>query len=212
MDYEDSSAWDLRYSNHKTGWDRGTSSPILQSWIEQGDLAPCRILIPGCGNGYEVILLAQLGFTVTAIDFAEAPVQFLKQQLKTRQLQATVIQEDLLEWQPEGLFDAIYEQTCLCALHPDLWSRYETLLRQWLTPEGKLLALFMQTGKEGGPPYHCDLKAMQTLFPKQHWNWQKNTSVKQPHPSGLTEISQILTPRHPRTSSGGTHQKHGDII
>jgi hypothetical protein len=34
-------------------------------------------------------------------------------------LRAAPVQADALEWLPDEPFEAIYEQTCLCALHPD---------------------------------------------------------------------------------------------
>jgi len=39
-------------------------------------------------------------------------------------------------------FDAIYEQTCLCALYPDRWRQYADQLHRWLAPGGRLYALF----------------------------------------------------------------------
>lgn len=54
------------------------------------------------------------------------------------------MQADVLTYQPDKPFDAIYEQTCLCALHPDHWVDYARQFRQWLKPQGSLWALFMQ--------------------------------------------------------------------
>jgi hypothetical protein len=51
----------------------------------------------------------------------------------------------VLTWCPEQPFDAIYEQTCLCALHPDHWAAYARQLHAWLRPAGTLWAMFMQT-------------------------------------------------------------------
>ena len=68
---------------------------MLSQWIEQGELRPCRVLLPGCGRGHEAIALAELGFDVTAVDFADTAVQTLEAELRQRNLQATVIQSDL---------------------------------------------------------------------------------------------------------------------
>jgi len=163
--------WENRYQQGQTGWDRGEVSPNLLYWIESGLLKPCRILIPGCGNGYEVLTLAEKGFDVVAIDIATTPIINLKNALHARQLSAELIQTDFLTWQVEKPFDVIYEQTSLCALHPDYWQAYEKCLIKWLKPEGKLFAQFMQTGQEGGPPFHCDIKAMAELFVTERWLW-----------------------------------------
>ena len=165
--------WESFYQTGSIGWDRGVSSNNLKYWIDKDLLKPCRILIPGCGNGYEVITLAKLGFDVTAIDIAPTAIDNLRTELDEENLKANLILGDFLSWAPEESFDAIFEQTSLCALSPDIWKQYETQLYQWLKPEGKLFAQFMQTGKEGGPPFHCELNDMVTLFPEKRWIWSK---------------------------------------
>lgn len=164
--------WEERYQTGMTGWGRGISSPNLQRWLDSGYLKPCKILIPGCGNGYEVLLLSELGFDVTAIDIAATPVKNLKQRLTEQGLSATVLQQDFFNYQPNLPFDAIYEQTSLCALPPETWKEYAKCLQTWLKPEGKLFAQFMQTGSQGGPPWHCPLDIMQDLFTDTDWAWQ----------------------------------------
>lgn len=169
--------WENRYQKHQTGWDRGKSSEGLFYWLNTGFLAPCRILIPGCGNGYEVIKLAEMGFDVTAIDIASTPINNLNVALTESSLDATVVQQDFFSWQSDILFDVIYEQTSLCALPPDLWQQYENKLYQWLKPEGVLLAQFMQTGQDGGPPYHCAMEDMRSIFPEERWVWSEQHNV-----------------------------------
>ncbi|MGV6810417.1 MAG: methyltransferase domain-containing protein [bacterium] len=174
--------WEARYQAGMTGWDRGTSSKNLQRWLDSGLLKPCHILIPGCGNGYEVIELARAGFTVTAIDIAPTPVQQLTQTITeqldgSQQLRVTLVQADFFQYQPPHPFDAIYEQTSLCALPPEQWQTYAHCLQQWLKPNGQLFAQFMQTGQTGGPPWHCPLDIMQDLFPERDWHWQTKLSA-----------------------------------
>jgi protein-L-isoaspartate O-methyltransferase len=113
--------WENRYQQGQTGWDRGEVSPNLLHWLESELLEPCRILVPGCGNGHEVLALAEKGFDVVAIDIAPTAIENLRKTLNARQLNAELIQTDFLTWELEKPFDAIYEQTSLCALHPDEW-------------------------------------------------------------------------------------------
>lgn len=65
----DRTFWENKYHNSEIGWDRGEMSPALNHWLKE--LTPCRIAVPGCGRGHEVIELARRGFDVTAIDIAE---------------------------------------------------------------------------------------------------------------------------------------------
>ncbi|RMD70758.1 MAG: methyltransferase domain-containing protein [Gammaproteobacteria bacterium] len=185
-------AWEERYRRGETGWDRGETSPALAGWLESGLLTPCRILVPGCGKGYEVVELARRGFEVTAVDIAPSPLKALKSALARTGGTAEVIQADLLQWWPNEPFDAIYEQTCLCALDPDSWPDYAQRLHAWLKPGGRLYALFMQTGRPGGPPFHCALEDMHRLFSPEHWQWPKAPHPVIHHPTGLHELAVIL--------------------
>lgn len=187
--------WEERYRTATTPWDRGRPSPALLEWLEEEALRPCRILVPGCGRGYEALELARRGFEVIALDFAPSAVLHLREELRRTGLEAEVLEADVLAWAAERPFDAIYEQTCLCALPPRTWARYEEQLFRWLAPGGRLLALFMQTHKEGGPPFHCDMGAMRALFAATRWEWSGAPFCEVPHPAGIYELSAILTRR-----------------
>lgn len=192
--------WQERYLNRQTGWDRGGASPQLLAWLEAEHLRPpARIAVPGCGAGWEVAELAQRGFAVTGIDYAEAAVAQASGLLDDLGLPAKLERADVLCWQPEMRFDAVYEQTCLCALHPDHWVAYAAALHRWLMPGGRLFALFMQVPRpesaEGfvqGPPYHCDINAMRALFDGTRWHWEKPPFPRVQHPSGWQELAVCL--------------------
>ncbi len=183
--------WESRYQAGTTGWDRGATSSNLNYWLKNDLLKPCRILIPGCGNGYEVLTLAQLGFDVIAIDIAPTAIENLQAMLDKESLNAELILDDFFSWNPDAKFDAIFEQTSLCALPPELWEQYETQLHNWLKPKGKVYAQFMQTGRKGGPPYHCELTDMDALFVKDKWRWSDEYISQEKEP-GMTELLYLL--------------------
>ena len=133
-----------RFDNHETGWDRGAPSPQLLAWLESGALQPGRIAVPGCGSGWEVAELASRGFEVVGIDYTAAAVERTRALLSAQGLAAEVVRADVLTYQPNKPFDAIYEQTCVRALHPDHWVDYARQLQQWLAPQGSIWALFME--------------------------------------------------------------------
>jgi methyl halide transferase len=184
--------WEQRYQTGDILWDRGAVSPALVDWFETGALTPCRVLVPGCGRGYEVLELARLGFEVTALDYADSAISAVTGDLAEAGLKAEVIQADALVWQPEQPFDAVYEQTCLCALSPGSWTVYAKQLSVWLRPAGKLFILFMQTEPRGGLPYHCDMKQMRELFPQDTWQWPASPLPAVPHPMGCFEYAAML--------------------
>jgi methyl halide transferase len=194
--------WQSRFETGQTSWDRGDVSPQFRAWLEAGALRPSRICVPGCGSGWEVAELTRHGFEATGIDYAPAAVDRTRSLLERHHLAAHVEQADVLTWRPGRPFDAIYEQTCLCALHPDHWVAYAGQLHSWLRPAGTLWAMFMQAPRPGaadglveGPPYHCDVHAMRALFPAERWEWPKPPYVKVPHPMGMTELAVPLVRR-----------------
>ena len=194
--------WQQRFQDGNTPWDRGEANPQLAAWLESGALSPCRILVPGCGSGYEVVALAAAGFEVTALDYAPIAIARTRQQLAAAGQSAALVEVDALTWQPAQPFEAIYEQTCLCALYPDQWRAYADQLHSWLAPGGRLYALFVQfprpgsaTGVIEGPPYHCDINAMRALFPDPLWAWPKPPYARTKHPRGLAELALILERR-----------------
>ena len=188
--------WESRYQQGQTGWDRGVASPNLQYWVEGGFLPKSsRILIPGCGNGHEVLAFAKKGFDVVAIDIAPTPIENLRKRLKAEKLDAELIQADFFTWKCEQPFDAIYEQTSLCALNPDDWSNYEKCLYDWLKPKGTLFTQFMQTEQKKSPPFHCDITAMTDLFAAEKWLWSEEHKTHVVHSEGLHEKMYLLEKR-----------------
>lgn len=184
--------WDLRYGHGVTPWDRGTPNPALVRWLDQGELDKCRVLVPGCGRGHEVMELARRGLEVTAVDLAPTALDTLAGGLKAEGLSAELVHADFFRWNPDSTFDAVYEQTSLCALLPDQWQGYVKRLRGWLAPGGRMFALFMQTNRPGGPPFHCDLDRMRELFTASAWDWPTRGAEKVDHSPGFYEYGVIL--------------------
>ena len=199
--------WQSRFETNQVPWDRGTFHPQLVAWLAEASITPCPIAVPGCGSGHEVVRLASCGFDVTGLDYASAAVARTQAALSAaalpaQALGAKVVEADVLTWNPPAPFDAVYEQTCLCALHPDHWVTYSRQLHGWLKPGGKLFALFVQGLKPGaangfveGPPYHCDLHAMRALFDDTRWVWPKPPYQRVPHPMGFAELAVVLERR-----------------
>jgi len=187
--------WEGRYRRGETGWDRKGINPLMESWVAASLPAGASILVPGCGHGYEVIELARLGFRVTGLDIAPTPVERMRRELQAEGLAADVVKVDMFDYRPDTPFDAIYEQTSLCAIQPEQRLAYEQKLYGWLRPGGSLFALFMQTGAEGGPPFHCNVGDMHNLFADSRWEWGDGDPQHSPHPSGRHETGYRLIRR-----------------
>jgi hypothetical protein len=187
-----SQSWEQRYRDGRTPWDRGEPSPALLGWLQAGNIPSGRILVPGCGRGHEVIELSAAGFLVTGVDFAPSALEDLRRRLDERRLQAELVCADFITWRTSAPFDAAYEQTSLCSLPAQRWRDYVGSLEANLRSGGVLLALFMQTGHPGGPPWHCDPIAMQRLFKAPAWEWLSTLQAPLEHPSGVHELPALL--------------------
>jgi len=185
--------WETRYREGATGWERPGLNPALLAWRESGELSPCRILVPGGGRSAEPLVLAEASFDVTVVDAAPSAVAAQQERFTHLHVRARAELADLFTWQPASPFDAVYDQTCLCALPPRLWADYAARLHAWLRPDGQLFVLFMQTGESGGPPFHCDVGAMRRLFAAPAWRWPDRLAVRVELPSGRSEQPAILT-------------------
>jgi SAM-dependent methyltransferase len=187
----DTHFWQQRYLAGNTPWDDGRDDPELAEWLARDVLSPqhAPVLVPGCGSGRDLHLLALHGLASIGLDYAPAAVAIARQRLAAAGLSARVEQADVLDWRPTEPVVAVIERTCLCALHPDHWQRYAAQLDRWLQPGGRLFAQFEQVRRDDaadgfvqGPPYHCDMNAMRALFPASRWQWPAP-----PYPKGASE-------------------------
>jgi hypothetical protein len=187
--------WEGRYRDGATGWERAGLNPTFTRWRESGVLTPCRILVPGAGRSPEPVALAEAGFDVTLVDGSPTAVATQRARLERLHVKAQVTQADLLLWNPDAPFDAVYDQACLCALPPVIWPDYTERLHRWIRPGGTLFILFMQSRGTGGPPFHCDLDQMRLLFPEANWIWPEMLSATVAHSPGISEQPAVLRHR-----------------
>src|SRR2546423_13591048 len=65
--------WEKRFRETFTPWDAGRVPGALEQFLKT-EPRDQRVLIPGCGSGYEVRAFAEAGLRTLAIDFAPAAV------------------------------------------------------------------------------------------------------------------------------------------
>jgi hypothetical protein len=191
--------WEQRFQDETTPWERPDLHPALALW-EKSDVFQVgkRGIIPGCGRAPELLHLARLDMHMTGADLSETAIDWQKKQMGQAGLTADLLTGDVFKHRPSQAYDFVWEQTFLCAIPPSLRTLYETSAHAWLKSGGQFLALFMQKGEQGGPPYGCSLDAMEKLFPQDRWIWPSHDSfVPFPHPNleDLPELAGILTRR-----------------
>lgn len=143
--------WSDRYQSGQTGWDLGQVSPPLKAYFDQLEDKNLRILIPGCGNGYEAEYLWNVGFkNVHVVDLAKEPLQNLKERCPGIP-DANLHQGDFFDH--NNSYDVIIEQTMFCAIDPSLREKYAQKVRELLVDGGKLVGVMFNCDFDGGPPF-----------------------------------------------------------
>ncbi len=155
--------WEDRYLNDDAVWDAGQITTPIKEYINQIQSKDLKILIPGCGNGYEFEYLINNGFKNSfVLDYAESPLQNLKNRMTDYQ-ENKFIQTDF--FQHESQYDLIIEQTFFCALDPKLRMEYVKKMHGLLSPKGKLVGLLFQFPlTEKGPPFGGSTEEYLNLF------------------------------------------------
>ena len=141
--------WDTRFRGGVTPWDAHGVPTALSEWFK-GREGPARVLIPGCGTGYEVRAFAERGYDVLAIDFSDAAIDAARLELGT--LASLVRKEDFFSLQ-EKPFDVLYERAFLCALPRSLWTDWARRTAELVRPGGELAGFFYFDDNERGPPF-----------------------------------------------------------
>ena len=158
--------WESAYVNDETPWDKGAPSPPLREFLSKHAILQ-KVLVPGCGSGHDVRLLAGQGASVVGLDLAPSAVR------KAGAFEAVneerYVTDDFLNLADEfqGEFDWVVEHTCLCAIDPSQRSDYAIAVNQALIAGGHFLAIFFRevsnyTGE--GPPHPISEEQIIALF------------------------------------------------
>lgn len=168
----DKSHWEQCYQEGTTPWNKNRPSPPLAGWIQRQQ-PKGRALVPGCGVGHDLALLAEAGLEVTGLDISPTAVALARQAYP--HLAERFVLGDLFAlpeaWQ--GSFDLVAEHTCLCALPPEWRPRYEAAVYDALKPGGWLAGIWfiepqMDPG-ESGPPFALPVEELDALFAAPRW-------------------------------------------
>jgi SAM-dependent methyltransferase len=152
--------WDTRYRGSVTPWDAHGVPAALAGWVDR-QAARGRVLIPGCGTGYEARYFAQMGWDVLAIDFSAAAVVAARVELG--ELAGLVKQADFFSVEG-GPFDLVYERAFLCALPRRLWEDWARRIAELVRPGGLVAGFFYFNDNAKGPPFGIAPQALDALL------------------------------------------------
>ena len=149
----------MRYRDGVTPWDAGGVPARLALFM--GALAPQRVLVPGCGSGYEVKAFAERGHDVLGIDFSDAAIDASSRVLGPLARRARKADFFALA---EAPFDLVYERTFLCALPRSRWPQWASKVATLVRPGGRLAGFFYLNDNERGPPFGISQPALRELL------------------------------------------------
>lgn len=155
------SFWDERFERGFTPWDRGGVPGALANFVAR-QARPLRTLIPGCGAAYELALLSEAGWDVTAIDFSPAAVATAR--AAVGEWGDRVLEADFFKWEPVYPIELIYERAFLCALPRVMWPQVAARWAELLAPGALLAGFFFFDEVVKGPPFGISSAALNALM------------------------------------------------
>ena len=133
--------WRQAWKTGVTPWDAGASPPALRGLLDRGAVPGGRVLVPGCGTGYDLATLAREDREVVGIDLSDdARTAFLAEHPS---LPGSVVYEvtDFFSYAPARGFDFVWDYTFFCALDPDQRSAWSQTMKRLVEPAGVLATL-----------------------------------------------------------------------
>ncbi len=132
--------WSKQYDSNNTRWDLGQSPDRLLSYLKTLTTKQ-RILIPGCGRGYEIRDCVEYGHEITAIDYSIGAIHAAEKVIGN--IAKKIICDDFFTHKlPDTFYDICYERTFLCALPEKHRIEYGERIAKLLKPGGLLIGVF----------------------------------------------------------------------
>lgn len=159
--------WKEAWKAGVTPWDAGDSPPALLELLERELVPAGRVLVPGCGAGYDLATLARADREVVGLDLSEeARARFTATH---RELPGTVIYEvtDFFEYDAEAGFDFVWDYTFFCALDPARRGAWSERMKRLVKPSGLLATLLFPfedpVSDREGPPWPINTEMVRSL-------------------------------------------------
>jgi SAM-dependent methyltransferase len=131
-------------------------APELIRVLDEGLVAPCKVLEIGCGTGSDAVFLAQRGFEVTAVDHSPMAIERARVRAELEDSLPRFLLADVFEFaQTAGQFDFVYDAGLYHYVRQFDLDRYLDVLWRVTRPGSLYLTLAGASGEagRGGPPH-----------------------------------------------------------
>lgn len=149
--------WNERYREGNTPWDNDVADSELQRVIDQFQIAPCRMLEPGCGTGTNAVHLARGGFDVTAFDVSQLAIDKAQARAKAAGVAVNFLVADVFDLPDFGEpFPLVFDRGVYHCVRRQDASRFVKAIAALSAPAGYYLTLAGNPNEpeppHGGPP------------------------------------------------------------
>jgi SAM-dependent methyltransferase len=101
--------YEILYARFRAPWDIGPRQELVEL-VESGRIQPSRAIDLGSGTASNVIFLAQRGFDVTGVDFAQAAIELGRKRAREANVTVDFIRDDLTHLQHvQGSYDLLVD-------------------------------------------------------------------------------------------------------
>jgi len=172
--------WEARYNAGDTPWEKGAPHPALVEWLQKNSLSG-RVLVPGCGAGHDVREISRNPASeVVGFDIAPSAIRMAGSFAPVGR--ETFVLGDFLAGDARrlGPFDALFEHTCFCAIHPTRRADYAREASAALKPGGLLVGIFYgnpDNPDPDSPPFASPYEAVTAQFAEDFEVVKKNENL-----------------------------------
>ena len=165
---QDSLFWNNKYLNKEDGWDIGSPTPVFMDYSSKL-ASKSKILVPGCGRGYDALYLSSKCHNVDALDFSSVALDFLSKKTHNLKNNLNIINADFfsLSQKYNNVYDYIFEYTFFCAIDPLLRKDYSQKCSSLLKKNGKIIAIFLplkNINNNTAPPFQVTINHVHEFF------------------------------------------------
>ena len=164
----DSASWDNMYETKNDKWDIGINTPaFIES--EKSIKRHSKILVPGCGRGYDAIYLASKNHSVSALDFSKSATSHISKALINDSININIYNQDFFTFddRTNNNYDYIFEYTFFCAIEPTRRLEYVEKCYNLLQSKGKIIGIFLPisiNNIDDSPPFKVTVDEICLLF------------------------------------------------
>jgi methyl halide transferase len=185
--------WSERYNSNTYNWDLRKETQVFVALREKNLLDkptssnPLKVVIPGCGFGYDAIGFAKAGYDVTAVDFAPEALDVLASNALNEGVEVSLLCRDIFDLgklYPQE-FDIAVEYTCYCAINPTRRDEYVSMLASITKRGGVLAGLFFpfENTPHISPPFSVQLDEITSRFEQAEFSLIHNEEPSESHPA-----------------------------